>query len=548
MKLRTTTLLLLSILFSLSQAFSQTHQEQYDAILAEQFPADGPGGSAIVVKDGKVEYLKAFGKANLELDVTMKPQHIFRIGSITKQFTACAILRLVEAGKLSVDDPITKFIPDYPTHGKTITVEHLLTHTSGIQSYTGMEKWDGEVRKQDFTPTEMIDYFKEEPMEFDPGENYHYNNSGYFLLGYIIEKVSGKTYAEHIESTFFGPLGMKHSSYGNFNKIVPNRAAGYQQDNNGAYQNADFLSMTQPYAAGSLLSNVEDLSIWYHAVMSGKVISKESLKKAHTSYKLNNGEETNYGYGWSISTIQKSPRIQHGGGINGFLTASMFLPEEKVFVAVFSNCNCVDPGSMANKIAAIAIDKPYPSKAIQVSAEALAEYQAVYESEEGAQRVITEENGQLFSVRDGGQRFEVYPYEKDKFFFEGGVTTLEFKRSKKGKIESVTSISDRETVSWKRTKKDIPVETFVKVDEALLARYVGNYQLGPGFIIAITLEDGSLFAQATGQQKIELKALSDDTFKIVVVNARIVFNLDGQEKAASLTLFQNGENKAMRVD
>jgi CubicO group peptidase (beta-lactamase class C family) len=538
---------LLFFLFLTNISFAQDQAKVYDKLLNEVFDKDGPGGTAIIVKNGKTIYKKAFGKANLELDIDMNTEHVFRIGSITKQFTACAILKLMEEGKLSLQDDITKYVKDYPTHGHKITIEHLLTHTSGIKSYTGMEKWDEEVRKKDFSPTAMIDFFKDEPMDFDPGEKFAYNNSGYFLLGYIIEKVSGKTYANYIEDTFFKPLGMKNSYYGNTSRLIKNRAAGYQGDRKHP-DNADFLSMTQPYAAGSLLSTIEDISKWYHAVNEGKVISSQSLKKAHTPYKLNDGEQTDYGYGWFIGNVQKSPMYQHGGGINGFLTASLFIPKEKVFVAVFSNCTCNGTNQAANKMAAEAIGKPFNWEKIKVSNEELAAYQAVYEYKE-EQRVISYHKGQLYSMRSGGQKLEIFPYAKDKFFFKEGMTTLEFNRDANGKIQSVTSHSMGSPNIWKRTDKEMPqLKTIEITDAASLDKYLGKYQLAPEFILTITRKKKELFVQATGQPILKLAPVAKDKFAIIDVDAQILFNMDETHKVVDLTLFQNGEHKAKKIE
>ena len=349
---------------TLPTAFGQNEAEM-DALLKEIYPDKNSGASALVMKKGKVVYRKAFGMANIEVGVEMTPEHIFRIGSITKQFTAVAILQLMEAGKLSLQDDITKFLPDYPTHGHTITVEHLLTHTSGIKSYTAMDSWDGEERKKAFTPEQMIDYFKNEPMDFAPGEKWMYNNSAYFLLGYIIEKVSGMSYEEYVEEKLFKALKMESSYYGNPMQLISNRASGYQVGKNG-FQNAEYLSMTQPYAAGALLSTVDDLYKWYNAVASYKVVKKESIDKAWTSYTLNDGSKTQYGYGWAIGNIQGSRMIEHGGGINGFVTASLYLPEDEIFVAVFSNCNCRFPGDVSKRLAAISLGKPFPTKPISM--------------------------------------------------------------------------------------------------------------------------------------------------------------------------------------
>jgi CubicO group peptidase (beta-lactamase class C family) len=435
--------------------FPQGIEDQYDTLLMKQFKANEPGGTALVVKEGEVIYRKAFGKANLELDVDMKPEYIFRIGSITKQFTACAILKLMEEGKLSLQDDITKYIEDYPTHGHTITIEHLLTHTSGIKSYTGMDEWTSEVRKKNFTPEELTDFFKNQPMDFAPGEKYSYNNSAYFLLGYLIEILSGKTYEVFIDSVFFQPLGLNNSFYGNTSRIIKNRAAGYQKKED-TFENADFLSMTQPYSAGSLLTNVDDLYIWYDAVMNNKVISKESLEKAHTSFQLNNGKLTGYGYGWVLGNIQGSPMISHGGGINGYLTSSLYLPEEKVFVAVFSNCDCNPPGILAFKMAAMAIGNPYEWEKIEMSEETLISYEGVYESEFDGERIVSFEEGGLITMITGETRYKILPYEKDKFYFVDDLSTLEFQRNKKGQLISVVSKGTGLSVTWTLNDKPVP--------------------------------------------------------------------------------------------
>ena len=527
--------------------FAQNQEKAFDTILKELFAdQDGPGGTALVIKKGKTIYKKAFGKANLELEVPMQTNHIFRIGSITKQFTACAILKLAEEGKLSLQDDFTEYVKDYPTHGHTITIEHLLTHTSGIKSYTNIKKWDLEAHKRDFTPTEMIDWFKNEPMEFAPGTKFNYNNSAYFLLGYIIEQVSGKTYAEYLNDTFFQPLGMKNSSYGGSLQIVKNRAAGYQKIE--VYKNADFLSMTQPYGAGSLLSNVEDLSIWYHAVNSGKVISKSSLAKAHTNFKLNNGEPTIYGYGWFLGNVQGSPMYDHGGGIHGYLTASIFVPEAEVFVAVFSNCTCNGPSDAALKMAATAIGKPYEWKKINLKDKILANYAGVYESEDNTSATISFDKGKLFYMQSGGEKMEIYPFAKDKFFTEGVLGTLEFQRTANGQIQSATRMGRYLPVVLQRTDKEIPTIKEIAVSADLLEKYVGKYQLAPSFVLTIMKEGDDLMAQATGQPKIKIIPISEHKFALVNVDAQLLFHFEETGKATSLTLFQNGEHPAKRVE
>ena len=249
-------LLCMGLLLSVSSV-AQTLEEQLDTYINAQYTAETPGLSVLVAKDGKAIYSKGFGMANLENSVPNAPEHVFEIGSITKQFTAVAILMLEEQGKLSVNDEMTKYIPEYPTQGKTITIHHLLNHTSGIQSYTGMASFRT-LARTDMTPTELIDKFKNEPMEFDPGSQFKYNNSGYILLGHIIEVVSGKSYEDFIQTNIFDTLGMAHSYYGSMPRLIPNRARGYSEAENG-YRNADYLSLTLPYAAGSIMSTTGDL-------------------------------------------------------------------------------------------------------------------------------------------------------------------------------------------------------------------------------------------------------------------------------------------------
>jgi D-alanyl-D-alanine carboxypeptidase len=224
---------------------------QMDALLSAAYAPAGPGAAVLVMKDGTPLLRKGYGLANLDLGVPIRPEMVFRLGSITKQFTAVGILRLVHEGKVSLDDDITRFLPEYPTHGLRITVENLLTHTSGIRNYTDMASWLALWRK-DFTVPSLIDLFKDKPMQFSPGERFEYDNSCYILLGAILEKASGRGYADFIRQRIFEPLGMKHSYYGAIDPIIPGRVAGYERAGYG-FVNATYLSMTQPYAAGSLL-------------------------------------------------------------------------------------------------------------------------------------------------------------------------------------------------------------------------------------------------------------------------------------------------------
>jgi CubicO group peptidase (beta-lactamase class C family) len=539
-------LLLILGLSALGAHAQQNLDAQFDPLVEAQYQKPGaPGAAVLVAKKGQVVYHKAFGMANLELDVPLRTDHVFRIGSVTKQFTAAAILQLMEQGKLSLDDEITKFIPDYPTQGERITVEHLLTHTSGIKSYTGMKEFSPMQRRKDLMPLELVDFFKDQPMEFKPGTQWRYNNSGYILLGYIIEKVAGKPYGEYIAETLFKPLGMTRSYYGAVEPVIKNRVPGYSQaDVEGTYANSPYLSMTQPYAAGSLLSTVEDLYIWNKALHGGKVLKPETLRKATAPYKLADGSDSHYGYGLQTGNLLGSSTIEHSGGIPGFLSFLLYVPGEDICVAILTNCDCNPPGELAARLAALAAGKPLKPAAIKLPVAALEPYVGVYEHPKDGQRVITLEDGSLYSMRTGGSKFKLVPFTPNQFYFEESFARISFVQEKGTKKVQQAVVSDRTANDhvWVRTDKPLPAaRAEIKVPEAELEKYVGEYQLMPGFNIAITREGQRLFAQATGQDRLELFAEKPARFFMKVVAADIEFYPDGTAKAPRLVLFQGGQ-------
>lgn len=544
-----TLIIAFGLLFNLLHAQNQDIKlsAEFDKLLAQQFKANEPGAAALVAKNGQVIYKKGFGMANLELDAPMQAGNIFRIGSITKQFTAIAILQLMEQGKLGLQDEITKFIPDYPTQGSKITIEHLLTHTSGIRDYASI-KDTARRGTVDFTTTEMIDYFKNQPMRFAPGARWEYSNSGYFLLGYIIEKITGKTYRQYLEEQIFRPLGMTSSLYASDTRIVKNRADGYTKNNKGI-ENAPYLSLTHPYAAGSIQSSVEDLFKWQQAVNSYKLVKKETLDKAFTRYKLNNGQETNYGYGWRLGYIQGSPTLWHGGLINGFIAMAMYLPKEDVYIAVLSNCDCNSPVDITAKLAALAIGKPYTTQAITIDNASLAAYAGVYENEKGQQRIISTTNNQLYSQNGRGPRSVIKASQKDKFFFEDdAMLTLEFTRNSKGQVEKLVTLSRTAVETWTKTNKPVPNPDGIKVDEKILDKYTGTYEVSPDFTIEVTREGSRMFVQATKQEKLEIFAETEKQFFLKVVDAQVEFVTDDTGKATKMSLTQGGRvTEAKRI-
>ncbi len=548
-----TFLWIISITLISTTAFGQDKEkeEKYDKLLNDLYPADGPGGTALIAKNGQIIYQKAFGKANLELDVDMQPYNVFRIGSISKEFTACAILKLMEEGKLSLQDKITKYIEDSPPYWHQITIEHLLTHTSGISSFA--KPFQEEFSKKDHTPKEMIDYIKLEPMDFAPGEEYYYANSQYLILGYIIEKVSGKTYEAYVEENLFQPLGMKNSYYEKDNEIIINRASGYQKGLSG-YENDSYFSTSNIFSEGALLSTVGDMSTWHYAVANGKVLSKESLEKALTPFILNNGEATEYGYGWSFGNIQGSPWFGHNGSVEGYLSTALFLPEEKVFVTVLSNCFCQShaPYDVAYKIAGIAIDKPFEWIEISLEDTDLVSYTGVYESDSlfGSyeQRIISLEKGKLYSTIKGRRKLQIFPYKKDNFFIKNGMTTLKFQRDKKGQITGVSVERPKSPVVLKRTDKAIPIYTAIELNSEVLEKYLGKYELQPNLIFEITRKGTQLYAQLTGRNKFEIIPYENNKFFIIGADVKFIFNYNDQQVVVSMTMKQDQEFQCKKIE
>jgi D-alanyl-D-alanine carboxypeptidase len=350
-------------------------QKHLRALIARSFKPEQPGVAAIVTRDGEPLLRTARGMANLELGVPLAPESVFRIASMTKQFTGVAILMLQARGKLAVTDRITRFLPKYPTRGHTITIEHLLRHTSGIQSYTDMPSF-WKQSQQYKTVAEHIDFFKNEPMLSKPGERWVYNNSGYFLLGAIIEKVSGHSYADFIKRFIFDKLGMSRSCFDEPTQIVPGRVTGYQHGASGL-QIADYLSTAQVFAAGALLSCVDDLARWDAALYTDQLVKQRVLQAAWSRGALNDGSAVNYGYGWSLNGYAGQTCIEHSGGINGFVSFGIRIPEKRVYAAVLINTSSppIDAQLLAFKLAALAIGAPHADpRAVRVHPTTLARY------------------------------------------------------------------------------------------------------------------------------------------------------------------------------
>jgi CubicO group peptidase (beta-lactamase class C family) len=515
-----------------------------DALLSAVYKANEPGAAFLIWKDGKVLVRKAYGLADLELGVRMEPDMIFRIGSMTKQFTATAILMLMERGQLALSDPITKFLPDYPTQARTITVEHLLTHTSGIKSYTDLEEF-GPLARKDMTVPELIAVFKDKPMEFAPGERWKYNNSGFFLLGAIIEKISGSTYEAFLQKNIFDPLGLTHTHYGNATRLIPRRIPGYGPGPDNGFSNAEFLSMALPFSAGSLLSNVDDLAVWNAALLAGKVLKPETLAKAWTSYKLADGTLTGYGYGWSVGEYEGHRMIRHGGGIPGFTTDGILFPDDKLFVTLLTNSTVSKrtPDSFNFRAAALALGKPYKNPtAVSVPEKDLALLAGVYANAQKEEYAVRVAGGKITVSGPGIAGGEVFPLSPNLFFIKDSLNRFEFTRNAKGEaVEFLFKPGFGSPMRFARTAKPLPPDRkIMALDPKVFDQYIGEYELSPGFTIKFFRDGAKFMTQATGQSAVEIFAESEAIFFLKVIDAQVEFVKDADGKVTGIVLNQGG--------
>jgi CubicO group peptidase (beta-lactamase class C family) len=390
-------------------------------------------GAVLVSKDNETIFAGGYGFANAEHQVRNTTETKFRLGSITKQFTAMAILILSERGKLKLDDPIGKYVDDSPKTWEGVTIHHLLTHTGGMPSYTDDPLYGLKMMMPE-TVKSMIKRFRDKPLDFKPGEKFHYSNSGYFLLGAIIEKVSGERYEAFLKKAIFDPLGMRDTGYDHLATVLPHRASGYNVAGDGL-ENAQYLDMSQPYSAGSLYSTVEDLARWDRALREGKLISKESYAKMYSPVK------DNYAYGWSVTTVKGRKEIGHGGGINGFVTDILRYPDQKLCVVVLCNVLPQNPGQVAHDLAAIALGEPYEMpkdhKVAKVDPKIYDAYVGRYQL---APNIIAtfSRDGDRFWVQVTGQpKVEVFPESETSFFLKAVDATVRFLKDDTGKVTNV---------------------------------------------------------------------------------------------------------------
>jgi len=406
--------------------------EYMDAVLR----VDGFSGTILVARDGKPIVSKGYGMANIELNVPNAPDNVFRLGSVTKQFTGMAIAMLQERSKLKVSDLMCKYISDCPDAWKPITINQLLRHTSGVTNYTAFPDF-ARTTVMPTTTAEMVEKLKKPPLDFEPGAKMSYSNSGYYLLGVIIEKVSGKTYADFLQENIFTPLGMKQTYYDDPQLIIMKRSAGCQKQA-GKIINSSYTDMSVPYAAGSLASTTGDLLIWDQALYTEKLVSKKSIDEITAPEKGDAG----YGYGWSIGKRFGHKSVSHGGGIYGFATDISRYPDDKVTVVVLSNIQSSPSGQISSNLAAIVFGAPYEipkeRKFISLDAKKLESYVGEYQIGPNMVVSITLDDGKLMGQLGGQSKFALLPESETVLYSKDVNAQFVFTKNDKGQIDGFT--------------------------------------------------------------------------------------------------------------
>jgi CubicO group peptidase (beta-lactamase class C family) len=544
---------------------AQPRADKIDELMTAYHQLGRFNGAVLVAENGKVIYKKGLGLANMEWNLPNEPDTKFRLGSITKQFTATLIMQLVEQGKVKLDEKVSTYLPEYrkDTGGK-VTVHQLLNHTSGIPSYTSQPGFFENTSRDPYTVVEFVKQHASGDLEFEPGAKFSYNNSGYFLLGAIIEKVTGKSYEQALKENILDPAGMKNTGYDHWGTVIKKRASGYTKDPDG-YKNAAYLDMSLPYAAGSLYSTVEDLYLWDQALYGDKLLSAKSRELMFTP------NLENYGYGWVITKApvgdgkETVASISHGGGINGFSTLITRLVDSKHLIVLLDNTSQGGhQGGITANITNILYDKPYtlpkPSiaeamlktilerdleSAIKQYRDLKAKDATAYDFGEGELNMLGYQLLGTQKTREAIEVFklnvEAYPQGANTYdslaeaYMVNGDKALAIENYKKSLQLNPQNAGAKDKIKQLESPE-------VKVATAVYDAYVGEYELAPGFVLAITKEGEKLMAQATGQPKVEIFPESETKFVLRVVDAQITFVKDEGGRVTGLILHQGGRD------
>jgi CubicO group peptidase (beta-lactamase class C family) len=500
-------------------------------------------GAVLVARGTDVILSKGYGSANLEWAVPNTPTTKFRLGSITKQFTAASILLLEERGKLKLDDPIKKYVPDAPAAWDTITIFNLLTHSSGIPNFTSLPDYSS-LKLRDTPVAKTVATVRDKPLDFAPGEKMSYSNSGYLVLGDVVERITGASYEKFVTDNIFTPLGMKDSGYDSNTAVIPRRAAGYMPSPAGPV-NAGFVHMSIPHGAGALYSTTEDLLRWEQGLFGGKLLSAASIEKMTTPFK------SDYALGVVVRTANGRKVVQHGGGIDGFNTFLAYYPDNKLTVAVLANVNGETPTQIATKLADLAfggaVQLTSERKEISLPVATLSKYVGTYEVAPGVNMLMRLDGDHLTTQLPGQPQFPVFPESETKFFLKVVDAQVEFFTDASGAVTHAVMYQNGRERKVPRISATVPAQRKeTTLPAATLARYVGSYQMKPEVELTVTLDGSQLKAQLTGQPAYPIFAETETLFFYKVVDATLEFQRDASGAVTAVRLRQGPMDSVLK--
>jgi CubicO group peptidase (beta-lactamase class C family) len=509
--------------------------------LSEVTPGDSSGVAVLVARDGQIVFQGGFGLADIAKKTPITPETKFRIGSVSKQFTAAAVLRLAEQGRLTLDDSLAKHFPNFAQHGG-VSVRHLLTHTSGLRSYTEKPEFMSRVT-QPIEPEKLIAWFQNDPPDFAPGTGFHYNNSAYFLLGELVAKVSGKPLGDYLRETFFEPLEMNDTGIYVNSAPPPGMAVGYSFAE-GKFTPALDWDMSWAGGAGALYSTVGDLFRWNEALFGGRVLNEASFQAATTPVELPaNVDGMQYGCGLLRFEIKRLPAIGHGGGLHGWSSDLLRLPQQRTTVVVLGNAMPPPPQLLPQAISHTAAEKlladeikqlPPVTEDKTVDPKTFTAYAGRYDYQ-AAIMTVSVEGDALLAQLTGQPKVRIFPKAQDEFFWKVADAQVVFLRDETGRVTAARHTQGGNTFTAPKLS-----DTGVQLTPEQAEAFVGKYEYGPGAVLTVSRDGTQLFAQLTGQPKYPIFPTSTTEFEWRVVPAKVQFVRDANGKVTKAVHQQNG--------
>jgi CubicO group peptidase (beta-lactamase class C family) len=532
-----------------------------DSAMSTQFKPDGPGGVILVARGGRPVFRKAYGLASLELNVPMRVEDVFGIASMTKQFTAVCVLELVQQGKLSLQDDIRKYLPEYNTHGRLITVEQLLTHTNGIPNFSYRSE---SYRTEMLEPTreELMNVVANDSLLFEPGTDWSYNDFGYVLAAFIVERVSGMPFHDYMQKNVFDPLGMKHSYFGDREKVIPLEASPYTSSDEKTFRPEEYYSWTWNIGMGDILTTVGDMLLWDESFYTGRLVRGDLLQKALTSAVLADGRKTNYGYGWAISQTDDPQVMGHSGGIGGWRSVIARIPSQHILVVILSSKAPSSVPALGATIALKVAGKTATSPTVRtLRQDALKEYAGVYEmphywilnsrdiTPETLYRTVTVQDSVLKLLPSGDYSTTLLNVGTDLFVAKGTSTYFRFRRDDAGNVVALESYSKPvnygPVVTGRKTDLPIPkAKSPIALDEKSLRAFAGKYSLGGAHFTRVTVNGPNMLMEEVG----ELLPETPTRFFVKDADITVDFRRSPRGAVTGLVLHQVWRYEGRKVD